>query len=178
MLDSPLQKLSLNKGMIATKIPTASPSRSTYGTSRSDGASRASCCGRPRQATFLTQKSTPAGSRTATGPSSDQLQCCPSCGELAGRQQEPHALHGPFYNSFTLFNLLKNEMGVHPIHFLSNYHDPRRASTVNRHVGDMPEQDDTKLPLAVQALYKVPCFGCVQCLYHHRFLQAPLSICL
>ena len=23
-----------------------------------------------------------------------------------------------------------------PIHFLSNYHDPRRASTVNRRVGD------------------------------------------
>ena len=27
-----------------------------------------------------------------------------------------------------------------PIHFLSNYHDPRRASTVNRHVGDLLAQ--------------------------------------
>ena len=30
-------------------------------------------------------------------PSSYQQVCCPlSCGELAGRQQEPHAVHGPF----------------------------------------------------------------------------------
>ena len=50
----------------------ASPSSSTYATSRSDGASRASCCARPRRATFSTQKSTWAGSGTATGPSSDQ----------------------------------------------------------------------------------------------------------
>ena len=41
--------------------------------SRSDGASRASCCARPRRATFSTQKSTRAGSGTATGPSSGQL---------------------------------------------------------------------------------------------------------
>ena len=42
-----------------------------YATSRSDGA-RASCCLRPRRATFLTQKSTRSVSRTATGHSSDQ----------------------------------------------------------------------------------------------------------
>ena len=102
---------------------------------------------------------------------------CPlSRGELAGHQQEPHAVHGPLLQ---LFHLLKNELGVlaggtiipsrkhYPkelgrrltkrgryeflcrgalcaiawkdhksIHFLSNYHDPRRASTVNRRVGD------------------------------------------
>ena len=121
------------------------------------------------------QKSTRAGSRTATGPFSDQ----PSRGELAGPQQEPHAVHGPLLQlchdlppakertgspglghrhakrqalpqgtrqeadrTWQVRILLPGSSVCHrledrkPIHFLSNYHDQRRASTVNRREGD------------------------------------------
>ena len=67
---SPRQQLSLDEGMIPTKNRLSikqyirdKPVRWT---------SRASCCARPRRATFSTQKSTRAGSGTATGPYSDQ----------------------------------------------------------------------------------------------------------
>ena len=67
---SPRQQLSLDEGMIPTKNRLAL--KQYIRTGRSDGASRASCCARPRRATFSTQKFTRAGSGTATGPSSDQ----------------------------------------------------------------------------------------------------------
>ena len=107
-------------------------------------------------------------------------QCCPpSRGELAGHQQEPHAVHGPLLQLRRALPPAEERTrspghGHHhakpqalpqgtrqeadqrgqykfrcwgalctiawkdrkPIHFLSNYHDPRRASTVNRRVGD------------------------------------------
>ena len=105
-------------------------------------------------------------------------QCCPpSCGELTGLQQEPHAVHGSFLqlrhavppaeegtwscgsmHHHTKRQHYPKELGKRltergqykfqcrgglcaiawkdrkPIHFLSNYHDPWRASTVNRRV--------------------------------------------
>ena len=66
---SPRQQLSLDEGMIPTKNCLAIKQ---YIRDKPDGASRVSCCARPRRATFSTQKSTQAGSGTATGPSSDQ----------------------------------------------------------------------------------------------------------
>ena len=53
-------------------------------------------CARPRrQATFSTQKSTRAGSGTATGPSSDQPAVLSAISwRTPGHQQEPHAVHG------------------------------------------------------------------------------------
>ena len=39
----------------------------------------------------------------------------------------------------------------------------------------MPEQDETPLPLAVQAVHEVPRLGRVQRLHYHGFLQTPLS---
>ena len=66
---SPHQQLSLEKGMIPTKNPLAIKQYIR----RSDGASKAFCCARPRWATFLMQKSTWARSRADTAPSSDHL---------------------------------------------------------------------------------------------------------
>ena len=84
-----------NSGSMRVLFPprTASPSSSTYVTNRSDGASRASCCPRPRRATFSTQKSTRAGSRTATGPLGQR-----SAKQRANahtRQTPPYPIHEP-----------------------------------------------------------------------------------
>ena len=143
------------------------------------GASRASCCARPRRATFSTQKSTRAGSGTATGPSSDQpavlsadswrtrrsptrTTCCswktPSrsstceerAGVLAAGTVMPSCKHYPKELGRRLTERGRYKFRCRgalcaiawkdrkPIHFLSNYHNPRRASTVtvNRRVGD------------------------------------------
>ena len=66
---------------------------------------------KPRRATFSTQKSTPAGSRTATGPSSDQPAVL-SRGELAGAHKNYMLFMDRFYNSVALIHLLKNKLGV------------------------------------------------------------------
>ena len=99
-------------------------------------------------------------------------QCCPpSRGELAGHQQEPHAVHGPLLQLCCAHPPAEERAGSpgrghrhanlqalpgrgryefrcrgalcaiawkdrKPIHFLSNCHDPRKASTENRRVGD------------------------------------------
>ena len=68
---SPRQQLSLHKGMIPTKNRLTI--KQYIRNKQVRWASRASCCARPRRATFSMQKSTRARSGTATGPSSDQL---------------------------------------------------------------------------------------------------------
>ena len=120
------------------------------------------------------------GQGPSLAPPRISRQCCPpSRGELAGHQQEPHAVHGPLLQLRRALPHAEERAGSpgrghrhakpqalpqglgrrltergryefrcrgalcaiawkdrKPIHFLSNYHDPRRASTVNRRVGD------------------------------------------
>ena len=39
----------------------------------------------------------------------------------------------------------------------------------------MPEQDETPVPLAAQAICEFPCLGCVQGLHHHGYIQTSIS---
>ena len=88
--NSPRQQLSLHEGMIPTK------NRLAIKQYICDNPVRASCCARPRRATFSTQKSTRAGSGTATGPSSDQLAVLSAISWRTRRSPtRTTAVHGP-----------------------------------------------------------------------------------
>ena len=157
---SPRQQLSLDEGMIPTKNRLAIKQYIRDKPVRWGSKSFLLC---EAKTGYILNSG--LGQEPPLAPPRISWQCCPpSPGELAGHQQEPHAVHRPLLQLRRALPPAEERTGSpvrgqgtrqetehgryefrsrgglcsiawkdqKPIHFLSNYHDPRRVSTVSR----------------------------------------------